>query len=90
MVTRDTRGTRHRTRGLTLYLVEKTLSLGQLSSWVAAATEAGCLASSVEGGLLELQTNHWQSFRNYGEGPYSTVTFKTLLRHYARQTPNTV
>ena len=46
------------TRGLTLYLVEKTLSLGQLSSWVAAATEAGCLASSAEGGLLELQTNH--------------------------------
>ena len=42
-ITRDT-------RGLTLYLVEKTLSLGQLSSWVAAATEAGCLASSGQGG----------------------------------------
>ena len=42
-ITRDT-------RDLTLYLVEKTLSLGQLSSWVAAATEAGCLASSGEGG----------------------------------------
>ena len=56
------------TRGLTLYLVEKTLSLGQLSSWVAAATEAGCLASSAEGGLLELQTNHWRSFPYMGLG----------------------
>ena len=49
-VTHVAHNTWHMTRGLTLYLVEKTLSLGQLSSWVAAATEAGCLASSGEGG----------------------------------------
>ena len=40
---------------------------------------------------LELQTNHRRSFHNRREGPWlkaptSTFTFKTLLRHHAKQT----